>query len=125
MKSLLKFVMEYSKYNIGDIVIIEKQYNDRVKISIGKVISISKSNTNYSITVSEHISNILYYIDKYGNSKSNVHIYTNEQSISLIKLSIIQGEGKFNGTRISSIKNISNLLDEYYRIFQKSIRRVL
>lgn len=117
--------MEYSKYNIGDIVIIEKQYNDRVKISIGKVISISKSNTNYSITVSEHISNILYYIDKYGNSKSNVHIYTNEQSISLIKLSIIQGEGKFNGTRISSIKNISNLLDEYYRIFQKSIRRVL
>lgn len=116
MRSLLKFVMEYSKYNIGDIVIIEKQYNDRVKISIGKVINISNSNTNYIITVSEHISNILYNIDKYGNSKSNVHIYTNDQSKKLIHLSIIQGEGKFNGKRISSIKNISNLLKEHYRI---------
>lgn len=108
--------MEYSNYNIGDIVIIEKQYNDTVKISIGKVINISNSNTNYNIAVSEHISNILYHIDKYGNSKSNIHIYTNEQSKNLINLSIIQGEGKFNGTRISSIKNISNLLDDYYKI---------
>ena len=108
--------MEYSKYNTGDTVIIEKQYNDTVKISIGKVISTSDS----KITVSEHISNILYHIDNYGNSKNldNYHIYTTEQSKQLIHLAIIQGEGKFNGIRISSIKNISNLLKEYYSYFK-------
>lgn len=107
--------MEYSKYNVGDTVIIEKKHSDTVQISIGKVIHVSSS----IITVSEHISNILYHIDKYGNStiSNNYHIYTTEQSNQLIHLAIIQKEGKFNGKRISSIKNISNLLDEYYSHF--------